>query len=1081
MNVPDDINCTHRAVLMAFRFLLLIVLTIMPLVNVCAQNANDGAVPLSQLPLPSQGMIVVTPDLKKALDALGAGSIVLSAERYQELMRQAEKNATEKPVPELLFAKCHMAGNVVVRNGREQVELTLTLDFQTEKPNAVVPVPLKGMRLSKSSLDGKPPPWGPDTEKWTLQLSEAGSHQLVLTSLIPLQRNGAERKFSISRLPASAITSLELSIPGTVLNPIITGYGSVTVQKGTQPETQLVSAPALGILNSLELIWQTTDERAGTSRELEGDIRITCDNTQADTEARLRPVPFAPIQLPWKIRIPAGATQVRAELLRGEGMNSEPLLVTLQQDGSYLLTSPYPLVPQGFTHLAVRWQQKLPTPDAKSITTLGSLEVLEPRDREQIGIVQINLPDDPVILLKPHDLQFLERSPLDGLRDPRRQRRYRYRKQPAFFDVVPLPLTQSRGVVEARLQHTLLAQKNSWQLSTDVVIQRVVRANVQQLLLHWPADWAVNRKVLFTPEVKDIEQDTRNETLRIVLDGRQSESFTIRLDSISSEASSVLTCKLPRLLSVISTRDNQTAPVELLIHSESLKVEPSGVELEIKESSSGLREYAAPQNGADRTLQYMIVQQPATLRIARQPKLPKYTSTASLFLGKDQLLIKQLIHFSAPPRQLTIMTPPAVNAPTITLLNLAGKHIHTLRTQRTDDADSTWHRYQLEWPVSSESVSLQVTCEAPMQSPLVVPLAQVDDTQAVLDKEMTVSVYPDGEFKFRLPADQTYWKEVTQEAGKQLKGSSLKQFLILERQPGASTPPQQLISETTIVYPSSPGYLIESELSVRQVEYQEWTATLPADDSQLVLLGWSWNNLAMPKHSMKCERVGQEHVINLQLPLESLGQSGSIKLAWEWAGTKPSSWFGRVPLLHWQRTLDQLATREVRWASEGQQWLWGSNLAADFKNAPAWLPVSSTSTAASELSFMTLTNPGTSTHAWLLQVPRSLSILFWSAVSLLLALRYRPESAWHVNLLIIALITWIMSLILAMPLALVILWGSIPGSVVGMTLRYGKVWSQHRRNPVVFQKTSVPHHSITTMTTGNDPLTNAITVVSAER
>jgi hypothetical protein len=140
-----------------------------------AQTSGDGTVPLRQLP--SNGMIVVTPDLKKALDALGAGSIVLSAERYQELMRLAEKRGVEKTVPEVLFAKCQITGQVITSAGREWVELTFTLDFRTETANAIVPVPFKGIRLSKATLNGKPPPWGPDPEKWAVQLSEPGSYQ----------------------------------------------------------------------------------------------------------------------------------------------------------------------------------------------------------------------------------------------------------------------------------------------------------------------------------------------------------------------------------------------------------------------------------------------------------------------------------------------------------------------------------------------------------------------------------------------------------------------------------------------------------------------------------------------------------------------------------------------------------------------------------------------------------------------------------------------------------------------------------------------------------------------------------------
>src|SRR5882724_3647203 len=65
------------------------------------QDRTQG-VPLDKLPVPENGLIVVTPDLKKALDALGAGSVVLSAERYLELMSRADKTKPDKPSTEIL-------------------------------------------------------------------------------------------------------------------------------------------------------------------------------------------------------------------------------------------------------------------------------------------------------------------------------------------------------------------------------------------------------------------------------------------------------------------------------------------------------------------------------------------------------------------------------------------------------------------------------------------------------------------------------------------------------------------------------------------------------------------------------------------------------------------------------------------------------------------------------------------------------------------------------------------------------------------------------------------------------------------
>src|SRR5580765_1586997 len=93
-------------------------------------------VPLDRLPVPENGIIVVTPDLKKALDALGAGSVVLSAQRYQELVNKGEKAKPEKAASDILFARCQITGEVKSVGGRELAELTFELEFRTETPNA---------------------------------------------------------------------------------------------------------------------------------------------------------------------------------------------------------------------------------------------------------------------------------------------------------------------------------------------------------------------------------------------------------------------------------------------------------------------------------------------------------------------------------------------------------------------------------------------------------------------------------------------------------------------------------------------------------------------------------------------------------------------------------------------------------------------------------------------------------------------------------------------------------------------------------------------------------------------------------
>src|SRR5262245_49454925 len=91
------------------------------------RRRSDDGVPLDKLPIPPNATVVVTPDLKRALDALGAGSVVLSAERYRELMNRAAEQgqAADKPGGELLFGALRIEGEVKAVGGREVAELQL--------------------------------------------------------------------------------------------------------------------------------------------------------------------------------------------------------------------------------------------------------------------------------------------------------------------------------------------------------------------------------------------------------------------------------------------------------------------------------------------------------------------------------------------------------------------------------------------------------------------------------------------------------------------------------------------------------------------------------------------------------------------------------------------------------------------------------------------------------------------------------------------------------------------------------------------------------------------------------------------
>lgn len=1049
-------------------------------------SKQPSGLPLDRLPVPENGMIVVTPDLKKALDALGAGSVVLSAERYQELMNRTEKGKGDKLAQEMLFARCQITGEVKTVAGRELAELTFELEFRTEAPNAVVPVPFKGLRITTASLNGQPPVWGPDPEKWTLLIKEPQTCRLKLTASVVLSRTGNEKRVTLERLPASAITSLELLVPGNVVSPIIQGYGSITAQPGATGSNTLLSASALGVLSSLDLSWQTSDGKTPAAPPaMEGDVRITLEETVAQVEARLKPMPFMPITLPWKIRLPRAGQQLRAELLRSEGMNSEPLVATQQTDGSYILNSPYPLVSTGFTSLLVRWQVPLPEPGSLDTVLLGCCEVLTPYDKSQQGVVQVTVPDELAPFLRPKLLIPVEKSIFDVSKETRRQRRYRYTQLPAGLEVVAQSRAQARGVVEAKLQHTLIAQAGVWKLSTDVEILRSNRASIAQLELSWPEEWTVNRRLLFSPAVKDIEQDLKKGTLRIILDGRQPSQQVIRLEGQTATAPDSLLLKLPQLLSITGISNERTQPIEVVVQQETLKVDAVGMDLNFPSSGVGLREDLLKSGSAMSPRYYEVISHPASISVTRLPRLPKYSSQAEVFISRETMQTRQTLTFQslmALPRQLQVLVPASVKQAQFGYLSGEGQRLEPLSAPlRTDEVNSPWKRYVLDLPLTTESaLTLVCRCEEDSRHPLTVPLAKIEESQAVLEGSMMVQVHPEQGIKCKLPAEPSGWQMEQNPAGKLgFKSNSLQSFLVLDREEMVrSSPGQQEIGERseTRVQEWSDGYFIESDTEIAELLNTQWLGFIQADSSDVQLIGWKLNDRIMPASLLSLQDTSSSTQVQVRLPAEYLSKPVKVSMAWKYKKRGLSCWLS-LPVLRWTMVSDELMTHRYLFQVEPTSWLWWSNLKPSPWSYPqqAWKPIAAQQMAEPKSGWsMELQAGAALNQVNLLVLPRSVSMLLFSTLAFLLVqgLARWPQRGqrWGWVLLVLWLLLYLVNTVLAT----VVLWGVVPGLALGLALQcwYRLRDARRHRKPVVFQSTprlSQTGRASTTITPSRPP------------
>jgi hypothetical protein len=1022
---------------------------------------GDDGVPLQKLNLPSDVPVIVTPDLKKALDALGVGSVVLSAERYQELSKLAEQARQQvKSSGEVLFTTFRLSGDVKALVGREVAELVFELEFRTETPNAAVPLPLKGVRLSSATLNGSVPVWGPDPEKLSLLVKEPQQCKLRLTATVPLSRVGNERRIALERIPPAAVTTLDLSVPGNVTQAAISGVGTVLVTKVKDGHSQL-KASALGILSELDLSWQVGEATptAGVAT-MEGDLRITLEDTAAQIEVKLRPVPLQPLQLPWKVRLPDNAVQLRAELIRSEALGSEPLVMTRGTDGLYTISSPYPTPTLEFTHVALRWRQSLIEDDPKKKVTLGSCEVVEPAGRQQTGTLSVIAPESPVVMLRPVHLTPLERDVVSGDRD-KRVSRYRYAQQPAGLQAIPLPASLTRGAVEYKLLHTLAFQDGAWLLSTELEVTRAVRAQLTSLEFAWPADWVVSRKVLFSPVVREMEQDTKAQRLRVVLDGKQPGSFTVRLESAPQGSPAGLSLAVPSLSGAQGLQGERPVPVELVPLQELVKLDSRSAQLKVDPMTVGLRDEEGPTG---EVTQYRIAAHPATLVVSRIPRLPKYRGRVEVFLSKDLTQTRQFfdIQWNGPtPRRLNVLVPPGVRSVRFARVHSVSGKQETLPNSplaSREDGVGGWDTYAVELPIGAGAeLQLVALVESATNNPLTVPIVRLSEGQAATEGSIEARVTHDLGTTLKVPEVPGWHVTAERPGGIELRGDSLDHLLALEVTPST-------VSPATIA-----GQVRESQVSVRNtgaavvaqyawkleaLRTTELILEVHARAEEVNLLEWTLDDEAWPSDAWTWVKGEKTTQLKLTLPPSRLRQPFQLKATLQFAAPAFSHLI-RLPAVLWTSPQGRITPGPRTWRVEADPgvWLITANQSVDetHHGQTSWLPTSPRASGAAsslvfrgseyEASLMVLTAPRAA-------VILSLSILALAVVGFLASRPAGLRRAMYGLPILLILVH-----LLAPAPAAVLLWGMLPGLVIGLFLLGIQQWQRAGKNrrPLVFQ------------------------------
>lgn len=644
------------------------------------------ALSLSQLPFPANQIVVVTDDLRKALEQMPVRWVLLSPETYRKLLEQAERSQATETVGIGVFAECHYRGvvNPISESGNRAVlHLALRLVFVTSRPDQRVELGLKGARLTRAELDGQSVRWASSENGLALYAVQPGRHELNLEIPVNISYDSAQRQY-VARLedvPAAVITSLEVYIPGQVQTASISGAGPLELKHGEWDVTGVTARPpgrftgtrlrseALGTLRQLELTWQPTESAAtGPTGLLEGRLEVTLRERVAETEARLTLTVHRGHAAQLRFRLPPGSTQVFWTEENKGAWNA------LRADNQGIISlKPPATVQAGSTpwSFLLRWQQAIPEKGPARLP-VGRLELLEPAECQQTGWIEIRNPENRALSFASNAVQV-------------EAQRFRYWFQPIQLEVRFDEASVLPPLLEAQVQYQVMGSETALMFRSEWRILRVVRGNLQELTFSWPEGFELDRRGLPAGVLVENPQVGR---VRVRLVGSGPFPRNLSLEgwlpqqpapesspAWQSERQRHAVFALPWLVSAADDRNDQKVTFTVQVVNAAVQFPAAGSafsELMLGPKTRGL---LAP--GGQRILTPLPLQLPAELRwdayqtdqgivldVDFRRRLPAARWVGRLSLTRKVLRLEQTIYvqFTSPaPHILTLHLPPELH------------------------------------------------------------------------------------------------------------------------------------------------------------------------------------------------------------------------------------------------------------------------------------------------------------------------------------------------------------------------------------------------------------------------------------
>lgn len=279
-------------------------------------TTKDGRKPPPLDLLKSAGAIFVLYEEAKETLRMLPKAIVLTPEKYQELLDQLEQLRKQvKPERPQTPSVCKLSGRV----DGNLIRIKAVFEFKTDRPRASVALACRRGWAVAAALDaGELPAFQPLGEDgYVVVVEQPGTHQVSLDLALPMLARGAERSFELD-LPRAAITVLDqFEFPGDAADIRVAGR-AVAVRPAGSPVK--VEALPLGPVDRLDVSWKgpaATKTKVPTTLTARGRIVARVEDALVRTEAELHLQVLSGAAQTWRIQIPPGVTLEKWQILPG--------------------------------------------------------------------------------------------------------------------------------------------------------------------------------------------------------------------------------------------------------------------------------------------------------------------------------------------------------------------------------------------------------------------------------------------------------------------------------------------------------------------------------------------------------------------------------------------------------------------------------------------------------------------------------------------------------------------------------------------------------------------------------------------